>query len=597
MRACVALLSAIAAAVVFAPVASAVPLVVTDGSALVNVDTNSLPTPSAPIPVTGMQPAETLVGIDQRPATGQLYGIGSTSRLYILDAATGAATQIGAAGAFTLSGNDFGTDFNPVPDRLRVVSDDEQNLRLNPNDGTAVVDSLLNPAGNVVAAAYNNNRVGATTTTLFEIDSASGKLVRQGGFNGAAPSPNGGNLSDVGSLGLGAGLNTSIGFDIGADTSAFATITVGGFSKLWGINTNTGLATDLGTIGTGATPYRGLAIMPARVRLTSDTLSASEGGTATFQVIRNAPAAGPVTVDYSTAAGTATAGDDFTPASGTLTWAAGESGVKTIAVPVAADTPAEGDETFSVSLSNVAGADAVAGTPTTAVATIAANEAGPALQFDGAAAAAAEGGSATLTVARVGSVTQPVSVDYATAPGSASAGDYTPAAGTVSWAAGDGAPKTISIPITDDPAEEGAESFGVTLANPTGGATLGNPAAATVTIAASDPPAPAPPVTKAKLKFGGATRQKLSTVKRKGVAIESTVDKACSVDASVLKGKKRVGRLKRSLKTGKKRLRIPITKKYVKGLRARQKLTVSATCSNTAGKSKTAKRTVKLTTG
>jgi hypothetical protein len=595
MRVCLALVSAIAAAAVFAPTASAVPLVLTDGSALVNVDTSSLNAPSAPIPVSGMQPAETLVGIDQRPATGQLYGVGTSNRVYVIDPATGAATQVGAAAAFTLNGNDFGIDFTPVPDRMRVVSDLEQNLRLNPNDATAFVDATLNPAGNVVAAAYNNNVAGATSTTLFDIDSASGNLVLQGGAGGS-PSPNTGNLTLVGSLGLGAGLNANIGFDIGADGVAFATITDGGVSKLFGINTGSGLATDLGTIGAGATPYRGLAIMPARIRLTSDTLSTSEGGTATFQVTRNMPAAGPVTVDYATAAGTATSGEDFTPATGTLTWAAGESGAKTIAVAVAADTPAEGDETFSVSLAGVTGADAVAGAPKTAVATIAANEAGPALQFDAPSAAAAEGGSTTLTVARVGSVTQPVSVDYATAPGSASADDYTSASGTLSWAAGDGAPKTISISIADDQAEEGAESFGVSLANPTGGATLGDPAATTVTIAASDPPAPAPPVTKAKLKFGGATRQKLSTVKRKGVAIESNVDKACSLDASVLKGKKRISqRLKRSLVTGKKRLRIKIIKKYAKGLRARQKLVVSATCSNTAGKSTTAKRTVKLT--
>src|SRR3954447_7073679 len=297
MRACLALLSAITAAAVFTPAASAVPLVLTDGSAIVNANTNNLPSPSAPIPVTGMQPAETLVGIDQRPATGQLYGVGTSNRVYVIDPATGAATQVGAAAAFTLNGNDFGIDFNPIPDRMRVVSDLDQNLRLNPNDATAFVDATLNPAGNVVAAAYNNNVAGATSTTLFDIDSASGMLLRQGGAGGT-PSPNAGNLSNVGSLTLGAGLDPRIGFDIGADGVAFATINFVD-SRLYGINTTTGAATNLGTIGTGATPYRGLAIMPARVRLTSDTLSTAEGGTATFTVTRNAPAAGPVSVDYS----------------------------------------------------------------------------------------------------------------------------------------------------------------------------------------------------------------------------------------------------------------------------------------------------------
>ena len=68
-----------------APPAGAVPLVVTDGSSIVNVDTNDLSSPSAPIPVTGSQGGETLLGIDQRPTTGQLYGIGSKGRVYVIN--------------------------------------------------------------------------------------------------------------------------------------------------------------------------------------------------------------------------------------------------------------------------------------------------------------------------------------------------------------------------------------------------------------------------------------------------------------------------------------------------------------------------------
>jgi hypothetical protein len=587
-----ALVGAITTAAVLAPPADAVPIVVTDGSTLVSADTNNLPTPPAPVPVTGMQPGEVLVGIDQRPATGQLYGIGSSGRVYVLDPVSGAATQVGAAGPFSLNGTAFGTDINPVPDRIRLVSNNEQNLRLNPNDGSlTATDALLTPAGNVVAAAYTNNVAGATSTTLFDIDSADGKLYMQGGAGGT-PSPNGGALNLVGSLGLApTPLNENIGFDIGADAVAFATITTGGVSKLYGINTTTGAATNLGTIGTGATPYSGLAIMPARIHLTSSTVNASEGSTATFEVTRNAPAAGPVTVDYSTAAGTATSGDDFGSASGTLSWTAGESGTKTIAVPIPADSAAEGDETFSVSLSHVTGADAVLGAPATATATIAANEAGPTLQFGAPSAAAAEGGSATLEVTRAGSATQPVSVGYATAAGSANENDYTPATGTVSWAAGDSAPKTISIPIADDQAEEGEEGFGVSLQNPAGGATLGSPAAATVTIAASDPAAPPlAPV----LKLGGTKKQKLSTVKRKGVSISATTDSACRLTATVKRGKRTIGSKKQSLVKGKKSVKIKIKSKERKRLRAKQKLTVSATCTSAAGKSASVKRTVTL---
>lgn len=594
MRVLLAFLAATAIAFVLAPSAGAVPLVVTDGSALTRVDTNSLSSPSAPTPVTGMQSGETLVDIDQRPDTGELYGIGSTSRVYVLDPVTGAATQVGSSGSFTLSGSSFGVDFNPVVDRIRVVSDAEQNLRLNPSDGAlSATDTPLTPAGNVVSAAYTNNLSGATSTTLYDIDSASGELLVQGSVGGTPQSPNTGVLNDVGSLQLGVGLNPDIGFDIGPDSTALASINTGS-SDLWGINLSTGKATNLGTFGLGLTSYKGLAIMPARIRFSSSTTTASEGGTATFQVTRNAPAAGPVSVDYSTASGTATSGDDFTPRTGTVSWGAGESGTKTIAVPVRADSAAEGDETFSVSLSNITGVDVVFGAPTTATATIAANEAGPTLQFGSASASATEGGSATLNVTRVGSTTQPVSVDYGTASGSADASDYTPASGTLSWAAGDSAPKTITIPITDDQLEEGAETFNVNLSNPAGGATLGTPAAATVTIAASDsrtPPA------RPTLSLGGATKQKLSSVKRKGVAIVAKVSGACRLSATVKRGKRLVGTAARSLTKGKHNLNVKITKKQRKGLRAKQKLTVSATCANAGGKSKTAKRTVTLKRG
>jgi hypothetical protein len=186
-----------------------------------------------------------------------------------------------------------------------------------------------------------------------------------------------------------------------------------------------------------------------------------------------------------------------------------------------------------------------------------------------------------------------VSAGYATAPGTATESDYTPATGTLSWAAGDAAPKTISIPIGDDPAQEGEESFGVSLQNPAGGATLGTPASATVTIAASDPLPPPSPT----LKLAGTKKQKLRTVRRKGVVIVATVDRACKLDASLRKGKRRIGHVTRSLAKGKHSLLIKITKKQRNGLRVNQKLSVSATCSNAAGKSKTAKLTVKLGRG
>ncbi|MCI0665413.1 MAG: DUF4394 domain-containing protein, partial [Acidobacteria bacterium] len=215
------------------------------------------------VTITGLQSGETIVGIDFRPRTGQLFALSGASRLYTINTMTGVATQVGTA-AFTpaLSGAAFGFDFNPVPDRIRVVSDTEQNLRLNPDTGAAVMaDTPLtfatgdpNAAANpsVVAAAYTNNTSGASTTTLFGIDSTLGILVRQGSPGGAPDSPNNGVLTTIGSLGV---MTTNqVGFDIAAPGDvALASLTAQSAttSSLYSINLGTGAATLVGSIGGG----------------------------------------------------------------------------------------------------------------------------------------------------------------------------------------------------------------------------------------------------------------------------------------------------------------------------------------------------------
>ncbi len=202
--------------------------------------------------ITGLQAGENIVGIDFRPANGQLYALGSASRLYTINLNNAAATAAGAAGAFTLNGTDFGFDFNPTVDRIRVVSNTGQNLRLNPNDGTlTATDGTLNPGTpSVTAAAYTNNFAGATATTLYDIDTATDTLFIQN-------PPNNGTLVSVGALGVDAsGVN---GFDIsGRDGTAYAALTVGGSSQLYTINLTSGAATSAGALG-GQT-LRGIAI-------------------------------------------------------------------------------------------------------------------------------------------------------------------------------------------------------------------------------------------------------------------------------------------------------------------------------------------------
>ena len=79
--------------------------------------------------IRGLKPGETILGIDFRPANKKLYGLGSSSRLYIIDSDTAAATAVGS-GAFqpVLEGTEFGFDFNPTVDRIRVTSNYGQNL-------------------------------------------------------------------------------------------------------------------------------------------------------------------------------------------------------------------------------------------------------------------------------------------------------------------------------------------------------------------------------------------------------------------------------------------------------------------------------------
>jgi Domain of unknown function (DUF4394) len=223
--------------------------------------------------VTGLQPGESLLGIDFRPANGLLYGVGSSNRLYTIDPVTGAATAVGNGQfAVPLTAGAAGFDFNPTVDRIRFVNQAGQNARLNPDTGAIVDSDTLtggiqldgnlayaegdrnfgnSPAG--VGAAYVNNFAGATSTTLFVIDTNSDYLVRQ------AP-PNNGVLNTIGPLGIDAG--TVLGFDIRSvdgNETALAAIEVGGVSGLYNINLTTGQASIVGKIGDGR-GIKGLAL-------------------------------------------------------------------------------------------------------------------------------------------------------------------------------------------------------------------------------------------------------------------------------------------------------------------------------------------------
>jgi hypothetical protein len=207
-------------------------------------------------------------------------------------------------------------------------------------------------------------------------------------------------------------------------------------------------------------------------------------------VVRTGGSTGAVSVDYATSDGSATAGSDYTADAATLSFADGETS-QSFSVAILDDAVYEGDESFGLSLSNVAGGASL-GTVATASVTITEDDPPPpegSLQFSSSGFSVAESAtSVTITVTRTGGSFGAVSVDYATSDGSATAGsDYTAGTGTLTFDEGVTS-QSFSVAILDDELVEGDEAFNVTLSNVVGGASLGTPATANVTITDDDPP-------------------------------------------------------------------------------------------------------------
>lgn len=234
--------------------ATAEPIIgLTTSNSLVSFDSATPGSLGAAVAVTGLAAGTILIGIDFRPLDRQLVGVGNlggVGTVYAINPYTGAATAINSG--FTLTGDSFGVDFNPVPNALRIVSDADQNLRITAG-GTGVVnnDSALNPGNpNIVGAAYANNVPGGIggQTTLYVIDSETDSLLTQGTPNfPPGTSPNTGTLFTVG--GLGFDTSELAGFDISRDTgTAYASLTgpTAGGSQLFTIDLGTGAATLVG---------------------------------------------------------------------------------------------------------------------------------------------------------------------------------------------------------------------------------------------------------------------------------------------------------------------------------------------------------------
>ncbi len=158
-----------------------------------------------------------LVGIDVRPADGMLYGVTPDGAIVTIDPQTGKTTKKSQLSEKLTAGAGVNVDFNPVADRMRIISADGTSLRVNVDDGKATVDGKLKYAETDAnkgkspvagAAAYTNSVAGTKETALYDIDVTAGVLVKQ------AP-PNDGILNTIGSLGV--TLSGPIAFDIWSD--------------------------------------------------------------------------------------------------------------------------------------------------------------------------------------------------------------------------------------------------------------------------------------------------------------------------------------------------------------------------------------------
>jgi len=298
-------LGTIAVVLALAAPARAEPAVgLTSTDALATFDTTN-PSALSVKPISGLQSAsEHVIGIDWRPRTSQVFlmtvpvGVVANAlvRTYSVDVDSGQATFVGSIPNTVPGAADVpsGYDFNPTVDRIRSVNVNDENFRINPNNGTlAGDDTNLKPAGQqIVAEAYDRNfdrTTASPPTTLYGISRATSSLVIQGGIDGSAPGgPNGGTIAPVGALGVTLAAASDAGLDISPTTNTgFAALRPTGqvVSRLYTVDLTTGAATEVGRFPVDVVD---LTILP-----TPPLAPPSSGGTTTVAQATAAPQLGP----------------------------------------------------------------------------------------------------------------------------------------------------------------------------------------------------------------------------------------------------------------------------------------------------------------
>lgn len=201
-----------------------------------------------------------VIAVDQRPANGMLYGVTERGQIVTLDPATGRAIQVSRLNMPFEFGGRAVADFNPVPDRLRLMGMNGTNFRVNVETGEVARDGTLKHGEGplsgtqprIVAGAYINSMAGATATTLYTIDTLQNALNVQAPPNDGVQAPR---------ARIPAALPAGVAFDIltqGATNTAF--LLTG--TTLHTLNLADGAVTTLGAIiGLGATEVIDIAAM------------------------------------------------------------------------------------------------------------------------------------------------------------------------------------------------------------------------------------------------------------------------------------------------------------------------------------------------
>lgn len=232
---------------------------VTADNALVRIDSETRRA-SAPMRITGADGR--VMGIDQRPEDGRLYGVTDRGQIVTIDTATGRATQVSRLNVAFEPGGRAVVDFNPVANRLRVMGMNGLNLRVNVETGETARDGQLKFAAGtpmaeqqprITAGAYTNSMAGATATALYTIDTLTRTFNLQAPPNDGVQQPRG----EVASM-----LPPGVAFDILAGEGGvnMGFLLAGG--TLHAVNLETGAATATGAVtGLPATEVIDIAAM------------------------------------------------------------------------------------------------------------------------------------------------------------------------------------------------------------------------------------------------------------------------------------------------------------------------------------------------